>query len=154
MRFNPVSEEDAAGVLPKGEYAAVVSKATEKTSKASGNPMIELDLTVYAKDGKEKFVRDWLVCTDGGQAKIQRFCKAINQWNTYQAGELSAATCEGANVIVKLGVEEGDGEYPPKNSVRDYFSPKIDPPAKAPQNAATASAGDKPKPPSGDDIPF
>ena len=57
MRFAPVSEEIAAGCLPKGEYDAVVNSAVEKTSKA-GNPMIELELTVYGQAGAEVKVKD------------------------------------------------------------------------------------------------
>lgn len=127
MRFTPVSEEEAAtvNVFPKGEYEAVVKSATEKTSKASGNPMFEVDLVVYGPDGKERNVRDWLVCTDTGQAKIQRFCKAAGQWDAYMAGELCADTFKDASVRVKLKIDMGDGEFPPKNAVVDYLPKKL-----------------------------
>jgi uncharacterized protein DUF669 len=124
MRFTPVSEEDAAGCYPKGEYDALVANATEKTSK-TGNPMIEVDLTVYGPNGQENNVRDWLVGTDGGQYKIQRFCKSADLWETYQAGELCADSCKELRVTVKLGIEEGDGQYPPRNKVMDYMPRKL-----------------------------
>lgn len=164
MRFSPVSEQDAAGCLPKGEYEAVVANATEKTSK-KGNPMIEVDLTVFGPEGKEVNVRDWLVGSDGGQYKIQRFCKSADLWGTYEAGELSADSCKGVPVTVKLGIEEGDGEYPPRNSVKDYMPRKVGnktPPAATelpgvpPKQRTAAGVGraDPTKPPSDDDIPF
>lgn len=130
MKFTPVSEEDAAGCFPKGEYDALVANATEKTSKSSGNPMIEVDLTVYGPDGHESNVRDWLVGTDRGQYKIQRFCKSADLWETYQAGELCAESCKELHVTVKLGIKEGDGSYPPCNKVLDYMPRKAVAPAK------------------------
>jgi len=168
MRFTPMSEEDAQGCFPKGEYDALVTKALDKVSKSSGNEMIELELTVYGPGGKERLVRDWLVNTDGGQAKIQRFCRAVDKWETYLAGELTSATCLDANVCVKLAVEEGDGQYPPKNTVRDYLPSKTvaipEPPGKSnggmhgvsPQQRTAAGVGraDPAKPPTEDEIPF
>lgn len=126
MRFTPVTEEQAATVnlFPKGEYDAVVKSAVEKTSK-SNNPMFEIDLTVYGPEGKQRVVRDWLVCTDGGQAKLQHFCKSSGQWDAYQAGELSAHAFVDSSVRVKLGIDEGTGEFAPKNKVVDYLSAKV-----------------------------
>lgn len=163
MRFSPVSEEDAAGCLPKGEYDAVVATATEKTSKA-GNPMIEVELTVYGQGGAEIKVRDWLIGNESGQRKIQRFCKSADLWETYQAGELCADSCIGLNVSVKLGVQDSE-EYGPQNRVSDYVPRKaVSSPAKppekldgvAPEQRAKAGTGrkDPAKPPGGDDIPF
>lgn len=166
MKFTPVSEEQASGVWEKGEYEALVESGIEKTSK-TGNPMIELELTVYGPEGKEKKIRDWLVATDGGQAKIQRFCKSAGLWDTYQSGELSGPSCEQANVIVKLGVEDGNDQYPPKNAIRDYMPKKAAEPKPttslrgktegvSPQQRAVAGTGraDPTKPPTDADIPF
>lgn len=159
MRFTPVSEEEAATVnlLPKGDYDAVVKSCIEKTSKKQ-NPMFEVDLIVYGPEGKERTVRDWLVCTDTGQAKLQAFCKSAGQWDAYTNGELCAETFADASVRVKIGVEEGDGEYPPKNSVKSYLPkklpvnpaktsgtiPGVDPAKRTAANAVASS----------DDIPF
>lgn len=176
MRFDPVSEEEAqsANLFPKGEYDAVVESSVEKTSKAKGNEMIELVLLVYGPEGKERRLKDWLVATDGGQAKIQRFCKSADLWNEYQAGELTAYLCDGANVRVKLGTEEGKDGYPPKNKVADYLPRQAaaEKAKEAPQKPATplrgksegvspeqqkrAGAGraDPTKPPTEDQIPF
>lgn len=138
MRFTPVSEEQAQTVnlFPKGIYDAVVKAAVEKTSKTSNNPMFEVELTVYGPEGKERSVRDYLVCTDGGQAKIQRFCKAAGQWDAYQSGELCGDTFNNSSLRVKLGIDEGTGEFPPKNKVVDYLPPT----PKAPAEVAGVSA--------------
>lgn len=163
MRFSPVSEETAAGCLPKGEYDAVVKNAVEKTSKTN-NPMIEVVLTVYGQGGTEIEVKDWLVGTDGGQRKIQRFCRSADLWQTYEAGELCADSCIGLNVCVKLKVEESD-EYGPRNKVADYMPRKLasSPPMPAselqgvsPSQRSLAGTGrpDPTQPPKDEDIPF
>jgi hypothetical protein len=161
MRFTPVSEEQASGVWAKGQYDATVLSAVEKTSK-TGNPMIELAMTVY--DGEKQMkVRDYLVATDGGQGKIQRFCKSAGLWDLYQSGELSADSCGEAGVRVKLGIEDGSDDYPPKNKVVDYM-PRTKAPVKPASDlqgvpaTQTRAAGtgrkDPSAPPTGDDIPF
>lgn len=158
MRFAPVSEETAAGCFPKGEYDASVKSAIEKTSKA-GNPMIEVTLTVYGDGGAETEVRDWLLSTDNGQRKLQAFCKSADLWQTYQAGELSADSCTGINVKVKLGTETDD-TYGPRNVVKGYV------PRNAPEKPAGTLEGvprsqqkiptrpDMTKPPTDADCPF
>lgn len=157
MRFTPVSEEEASGVWPKGEYDAVVKSAEDKVSRSSGNQMIELTLNVYGEFGQERLVRDWLVATDGGQAKIQQFCKSAGLWDLYQTGELTDRSCVDQNVRVKLGIEEGRDGYPPQNKVAGYLPRKVAAPAPAPELVGVdpalrraANAAGVPD----DDIPF
>lgn len=163
MKFAPVSEETAAGCFPKGEYEAVIKSAIEKTSK-TGNPMIEVTMTVYGPDAAESELKDWLVCTDGGQRKIQRFCRSADLWETYQAGELCGDSCVGLNVLVKLKIEDSE-DYGPRNKVADYMPRKAagsptKPASELPGVSASqrANAGqsrpDMTKPPTDSDIPF
>ena len=155
MKINPVSEEQAAGVLPKGEYDALVVNAVEKTSK-SGNPMIELDITVYGE--REQTVRDWLLSVDTGAWKLQSFCKSAGLWDTYQAGDISDASCKDRNVRVKVDIQPSDGKYPPRNKIVDYLPRELVKPAAKPASdlkgvpAAQTRAAQKSA--SGDDIPF
>lgn len=161
MRFTPVSEEVAAGCFPKGEYDAVVTKAEQKVSK-KGNDMIELELTVYGPAGAEATVKDWILSNDTGAYKLQRFCKSSGQWDLYQAGEISADHCLNQNVTVKLGIQDDNADFPPRNKIVDYMPRKLDSkpsselqgvdPAK--QRAAGTGRADPTKPPTSDDIPF
>lgn len=157
-----MSEEDAAAInlLPKGEYDAVVKTAVEKVSKASGNDMIELDLTVYGSQGEQKLVRDWLVSTDGGQAKLQRFCKSADLWETYQAGEICADSLRDASVRVKVVIEEGKDGFQAKNKIADYLprklpvNPQTELRGVSPSQRNAGLAATPPGPPNPDDIPF
>ena len=160
MRFQPKSEEEAAGCLPKGEYDAVVASAVEAVSKSSGNDMIALELTVYGQGGRTVTVKDWLLSTDTGQRKLQGFCKSAGLWDIYQAGELTAAGCLNRNVTVSLKIEDGD--YGPQNKVAYYKNSKPEEPAApamhgvSPQQQRAAGTGraDPTKPPTPDEIPF
>lgn len=127
MRFTPKTEEEAAAanLLPKGDYDAVVRTAVDKVSKTSGNDMIELELVVYGPSGEQKLIRDYLVATDGGQAKIQRFCRSAGMWDAYQAGELYADGMKDASVRVKVKVEAAKGDFGPKNGIADYLPRKL-----------------------------
>lgn len=169
MRFSPVSEDQASRVWPKGEYDATVEAAIETTSKSSGNDMLEVHLKVYGQNGKEQKLRDYLVHTEGGAYKFQRFCKSAGQWDAYQAGEITGATFQNANVTVKLGEEKGTDDFPPRNKVLDYMPTKLDTPApkatrKPPgelagvssqqQRSAGPGRPDPSKPPTEDEIPF
>jgi hypothetical protein len=160
MRFAPVSEEEAARLWPKGEYDALVTLAVEKQSK-KGNDMFELSLTVY--DGeKETKLKDWLM--PDFPAKLQAFCKSGGFWDEYMAGELSAHLITEANVRVKLGVQEGDDEYPPRNKVVGYVKrktaiekaaeSKAAPQGVPPKQQRQPTRQDPTKPPTPDEIPF
>lgn len=162
MRFTPVSEEVAAGCFPKGEYDAVVAKAEQKVSK-KGNDMIELELTVFGPDGVEAKVKDWILSNDTGAYKLQRFCKSSDLWDLYQAGEISADHCKDQNVTVKLGIQDDNADFPPRNKIVDYMPRKLSAPKPASelqgvdptkQRAPGTGRADPTKPPTGDDIPF
>lgn len=162
MRFNAVSEEDAAGCLQPGEYDAVVKTAVEKTSQ-KGNPMIAVALTVFGPEGKEVEVKDWLLSTEGGQRKLQAFCKSGDIWDTYQAGELCADSLADLNVCVALKIEDSD-DYGPQNRVARYVPRKapgtpVEPPKaaerpKTPARKMSQPAAPKPPAPTDADIPF
>lgn len=162
MRFTPVSEETAAGCFPKGEYEAIVAKASQKVSK-KGNDMIELELTVYGPEGATATVKYWILSNDTGAYKLQRFCKSSGQWDLYQAGEISADHCLNQNVTVKLGIQDDNPDFPPRNKIADYMPRKLAAPNPAgevrgvsPQQRSAAGTGrpDPTKPPTGDEIPF
>lgn len=129
MRFTPKTEEEiqAEMLLPDGEYDFTVAKAEEKTS-SSGNPMIALDLHVYRPDGGFFTVKDWVL--EKFARKLRNFCGALGLMAQYEKGELSAKLIEGRSGRCIIASEkgrkkdDGSGEYPPKNVIKDYVLPK------------------------------
>jgi hypothetical protein len=67
-------------LVPDGIYEVEVINAIEKTSKTSGQPMIELKVQVVGQNGDHgpKFF-DWLVMSEGGAWKIDSFLVAAGK---------------------------------------------------------------------------
>lgn len=148
MQFTPKTEEEVTGdsadfqPFPKGAYDFQVESAAEKTSK-SGNPMIELVLTVWV-GGVERKVWDYLVGTESSQWKLRHFCYATGLHDRYESGELGAADCVDVSGRADFTVKPATASYPAKNSVKDYV---------VSDNATRAAAVAAPQIPD-EDIPF
>lgn len=146
LSFQPKSESELASqnLIPdKTECDFEVLQAFDKISKSSGLPMIEVKLNVYREDGSGKFINDYL--TGGMEAKLRHFCDTTGLLPQYQAGALCAADCVGRAGKCRVGIEEDkNGQYPPKNKIKDYIVRKAKP--------FIAPAPPQPEEP--DDVPF
>lgn len=118
MRFTPKSEKELqeAGLLKPGVYPFEVISSEEKRSQ-KGNEMIVIKLRVYG-DGGERRINDYLL--ESMAFKLFHFCQNAGLGDAYARGEVSATSLMGRSGFVKLGIEEGDGDYPAKNIVKDY----------------------------------
>lgn len=124
MKFNPRSDAELNNfeLLPRGEYDFEVIKAKDKVSSA-GNEMIELELDVYADDGKKSRVFDYLL--EIVAYKLKHFCQAVGLSNEYDIGNLSADMCIGRSGRCKVEIKhDKTGEYSDKNIIRDYCKPE------------------------------
>ena len=129
--FNPMSDEEieAASVrelLPDGDYDFLVAKSTRKISK-SGNPMAELQLTLWNAEGKPCPVFDYLVFSNVplNIKKVSHFSKSVGLHAEYKKGELPEEL-DGLTGRLTLGTQDAQpnnkgGYYPPKNVVVDYL---------------------------------
>lgn len=118
MNFDPKSEKEVseAACAPAGEYDFDVLEAEDTISK-SGNPMIKVNLGLYI-DGKVKNrVFDYLL--GAMEAKLRHFCDTTGLLSRYESGQLEAADCIGRSGRVKIVIDPA-GQYPAKNSVKDY----------------------------------
>ncbi len=151
MKFDHTADTDGDWeLLPKGTYSATVTKAAEKTSK-SGHEMIELGLCVYADDGSERYVWDYLL-SHAMLHRIKHFCEATGMEGLWESDELTAADCEGKDVTVKVDIEPAKNNYKAKNKVVDYVAASGKA-AAAPAQAQAQPPGDH-KPVEESDIPF
>lgn len=126
--FQPLTDEelDSFGLLENGIYSFEVNKATRKTSK-SGNPMCELQLTVWDKSGKTYFLFDYLVFSTVNLniKKVSHFCKSVGLYEEYKKGQIPEEL-QGLSGKVEIGQQESQpkpngGYYPSKNVVVDYI---------------------------------
>jgi hypothetical protein len=121
MNFEPMPKEEMLqlGLLPKDTYPFVVKAATEKTSK-SGNPQIEVLLTVYDERGREHLLYDYL--SPAFESKLRHFCYAIGLGKMSEEGKFDTSIVVGQQGECKVYIrEDKTGQYPPKNAIGDYI---------------------------------
>lgn len=125
--FNPMTEEEinSANLIENGVYNFEVLSSTRKISK-SGNPMAELQLHVWDKNGKTHIIFDYLVFSSIALniKKVKHFCDATGLQVEYAKGEIPE-NLERYCGEVQIGTQEeqprqGGGFYPKKNIVIDY----------------------------------
>lgn len=120
MQFQPKTEKQLVeeSLIPAGIYPFEVAKAEAKTSK-QGNEMIELSLRVFMPNGTERALKDWLMPKLA--FKLFHFCAYTGLSQEYEAGTLTAADCEGRSGFAKIDIQADKlGQYPDRNTVRDY----------------------------------
>jgi hypothetical protein len=125
--FNPMTDEELenAGLLEPGVYDFEVAKASQKISK-SGNPMAELTLNVWNKDGKQHGVFDYLVFSNVplNIRKVKHFCDATGLQEEYKKGAIPTELARYCGKV-QINIQEekpnpNGGMYPRKNIVVDY----------------------------------
>ncbi len=135
--YEPLTEQEAIeerfNLLSEGEYDAVITASTDKTS-SSGNPMMDMTVQVFDANGKARDVRDFLVFTRPMMWKIVHFADSAGVAMQYGQGKLCSEIAIGRRVRVKVGIEEGGlipedklkgkplgTKYSDKNKIEDYI---------------------------------
>lgn len=122
MEFKPCSEQEIARMKlwDRGEYPFEVIEGSDKTSKKSGKPMIELKLKLSNGKGAAKVVTDYLM--PQMPEKLRNACRSTGMLDKYDTGNVSGRDFLGRKGRLKLGIEKDkNGQYPPKNVVKDYL---------------------------------
>ena len=137
LNYEVMSEEQAESerfqLLKEGEYDAVITSSVDKQS-STGNPMMDIMLTVYDAEGKTHTVRDFLVFTRSMMWKIIHCADSAGVLPEYHQGRFCSNTVINKNVRVKISIEEGrqiaddklqgkpvGSKYPDKNKVAAYI---------------------------------
>lgn len=155
MQFAPKTANELASdnLIPaKTECDFEVVKAEAKKSKAK-NDMIEVRLAVW--HGERKFMMtDYLMASMG--FKLLHFCEATGLTDRYAAGRLEDHDCVGRTGRLEVKVEPPNGDFPPKNAVKDYIGHRETKAVTvgAARPIAKDQAPDAPAPTQGDDVPF
>lgn len=116
--------------LPNGDYDFTIKQAEDKRS-SSGNDMIEMQLTVWDNDGRERTIFDYLVDSDASEWKVRSFADATGLREAYDTGNLQASDCVGASGRVTLRIQAArvvNGKsYDARNTVKAYVAAKVKP---------------------------
>lgn len=123
MKFNPKSEQEleASLLIPQGIYDFEVIKAEDTVSK-SGNDMIKLQLKVWDKEGKVHILFDYLL--EQMHFKLRHFAEYTGMLDKYELGCFEASDCVHRCGQAEVIVQEAQGNFPTRNSVKDYV--KVD----------------------------
>ena len=151
--FTPMTEEqiEASNLMGNGVYDFEVIKAVRKISKA-GNPMAELNILVWDKEGKQHTIFDYLVFSSQALniKKVKHFCDTTGLSKEYERGNLPEEL-DRLSGKVEIGIQDeqpkmGGGFYPKKNIVIDYIKPS--------NTIKDENVSALPEEPFSDDIPF
>lgn len=158
LQFEPKNEDELHDYLEVGTGNFEVLKATRKDAKSTGNPMIELVLKVWDKNGEQGLIYDNLMLTGTKFAlkHIRHFCYSCGLENFYNAGKLNATDCVGKTGKLKIGFrpesisKDRTTTYRAKNIVEDYIISASNDNQTKTDTSLTSSQDDK----FDDDIPF
>lgn len=123
LNFIPKTEKELSSInlFEPGTCAFEIIEAFQKNSK-NGNPMIELKIRIWDKNGREKIISDYLVVIPEMEFKIKHFCDATGLEDKYNSGTLEDIDCVNKNGQLKLTItKDKSGKYPDKNTVLDYI---------------------------------
>lgn len=127
MRITPKTEEEIANslLLPEAIYDFEVQTAIEKPSK-NGNDMIEVRLNIYQEGEKVACITDYLL--EAMAFKLRHFCDTTGTLADYNEGNLQSDRMVGLSGKVLLIIKkDAAGQYPDKNSVKDYIKKTVKP---------------------------
>jgi len=122
----PLTEEEALGLLPKGTYEGYIRKVEIKPGKKDPNARYFVaSVEIFPPNGKLVTLNTWLVLP----YLLKHMYDACGKEEQYKTNRLSTKDCEGFNVSVRVGKQEGTEQYPqPKNVVQDFMKLKDKPP--------------------------
>ena len=134
--YQVVSEQEAMAerfqLLKEGEYDAIISASQDKQS-STGNPMMDMTLSVFDENGKSHDIRDFLVFTKTMMWKVVHCAESAGILPEYESQKFCSEAVIGKSVRVKVNMEEGGlipddklngkisgAKYPNKNKIEDY----------------------------------
>jgi Protein of unknown function (DUF669) len=126
--FEPMTDDELneSSLIEEGIYDFQVVSSIKKISK-SNNPMAELNIKVWDKEGKQHFIYDYLVFSNVNLniRKIKHFCDATGFSSHYEKGQMPeelTSLCGRARIGIQSEKSNNNGGYyPKKNYVIDYI---------------------------------
>lgn len=135
--YSVMSEQEAMAerfqLLKEGEYDAVISASVD-TMSSTGNPMMDMIVTVYDDNGLSHDVRDFLVFTKKMMWKVIHFANSAGVGELYQEGKPCSQVVINKQVRIQVGIDQGKeipedrlrgkplgSRFPDKNKIQDYL---------------------------------
>lgn len=122
IAYEVLTEEEMnqeRGILRPGFYPAEIVSAEPKTSKTSGNPMVELKVKVWDDAGRVTTLFDYIVFTRKMAWKIKHFWESAGKPEKYD-GAFRCDDAMGLSCFLETALEEGDKGQRAK--IKDYIT--------------------------------
>ena len=159
MKFEPKTEEEVVKdqLCPEGLQPFTIMEAAvveSKSAKNAGKEMLKLKLNVHADDGYDYHVYDY-VAPWFMAYKFRHLFFAVGCGADYEAGTVNTENLIGREGYADIFIGKAKGEFPAKESVRDYNVTKTKAEASKQNAAAPSKEISKDMDPNADsDIPF
>lgn len=135
--YEVLNEQEAMAerfqLMKEGEYDAIISASTDTVSANSGNPMMDMTVSVFDDNGKSHDIRDFLVFTKTMMWKVVHCADSAGLLPEYESQKFCSNAIIGKRVRVKVNIESGGeipedklkgkpvgSKYPDKNKIEDY----------------------------------
>lgn len=135
--YEVMNEQEAMNerfqLMKEGEYDAIISASQDTVSTNSGNPMMDMTVSIFDDNGKSHDVRDFLVFTKPMMWKVVHCADSAGLIPEYENHKFCSEVVIGKRVRVKITVEQGSeippdklkgkpigSKYPDKNKIEDY----------------------------------
>ncbi|HXK00690.1 MAG TPA: hypothetical protein VNF93_02250 [Buchnera sp. (in: enterobacteria)] len=115
--IEPLTEEEALGLLENGNYKAKINDIEIKSSK-SGTKYPVVNLDVFDKNNNIKKFNDWLSLPH----KIKHICDSLGFEEDYKNRNFPISKINGKFITVKISISKPTDKYPiPRNNIIDYL---------------------------------
>ncbi|TAL08149.1 MAG: hypothetical protein EPO02_13665 [Nitrospirae bacterium] len=119
--YEPLTEEEALGLFPKGEYYATILEASKKPGKK--DPSITYVIFKLNVESDKQHKEMTVYCFK--PFMLRHAAYATDNGDKYESKTLTLSDFVGKSLNVKISVKEGDEKYPnPKNEIWDFVKSK------------------------------
>lgn len=137
FQYDVMSEQEAMSerfsLIKEGVYEGIIT-SSQDTKSSTGNPMMDMTITVYDENGKPYDIREFLVFTKNMMWKVIHFADSSGLLKEYEEGRLCSEVAINKRVVVKVVIEEGKeipqdklqgkpigSKFPDKNKISEYI---------------------------------
>lgn len=119
--YEPLTEEEALGLFPKGEYYATISEASSLPSRKDPSKKYVVFKLNVESEKQHKELTVWCFMP----FMLRHAAYSTGNGDKYEDKSLKLSDFVGKACNVKIRVKEGDEQYPnPKNEIWDFVKPK------------------------------
>jgi len=121
MKVTPIDETEykSRNLWPSGIYPCTIIECEEGVSK-NDNSFFKCKVQLFNNEGHTKNIFYYMLADGKAAWQLRAGAEAFNLLEKYRAGEIDADDFVGLSAYARVGQEEGDGQYEPKNVIKEF----------------------------------